>query len=122
MKNKKRNELRAIRKSLKLCIDCGKPAEIGRVRCLSCLDKRNIINTNASKKFRAEGKCGCGKEKQHYKYRCDVCLEIDRLRSIRVRKKRNENNQCTRCGKPLIERTEVTKCINCMEGSIEFAW
>jgi len=121
-KNDKRNKLRASRKLLNLCTECGKQREVGRTKCLLCLAKHNILSSKTTKKYISEGKCCCGRQKEQHKYRCPICQERNRLHSIKLRKNRKANNLCTRCGKPLLERTDVTKCTNCIEGSIEFTW
>jgi hypothetical protein len=116
------SEFRKKRKLLGLCVCCVNPAEIGRTMCLSCSEKHKICAYKKIEEYVAQGKCRCGRDKESNLYRCDKCTESDRLSKIKVRKNRKNNNCCTRCGKPLLERSEVTKCINCAEGCLEFNW
>ena len=119
----KRREVRAERRLKGLCTECGKQSEIGKTKCLKCLENHNKITSNAHIKNMHDGKCGCGKEKDSpYEYRCSSCKEHHRIESQNLRKKRRNEGLCIRCGKPLIERTDVTKCINCMESSLKFEW
>lgn len=117
-----RNERRAYKKSQGICTECTNKAEIGKTKCLSCLNKHNKISRNARIKNIKNGKCQCGKETLEGYYRCESCTESHKINSRKLRKKRKENNLCTRCGKPILERTDVTKCINCMESLTNFIW
>jgi DNA-directed RNA polymerase subunit RPC12/RpoP len=115
-------EYRARKKALGLCTECSNPAEVGRTRCLSCIKLHNLANIKTKAKYRSQGMCECGREKLPNHYKCANCTEVGRLANIRSRIKRKDNNKCTRCGKPLMERTDITKCINCNEGALASPW
>lgn len=109
-------------KALGLCIECNEKAETGRCRCKKCLDKQNKYNAIRRKNNIKAGKCKCGREKSPDKYRCNTCNESNNTYAKRKRLLWKESGMCIRCGKPLLERTDVSKCINCMEGSLNFKW
>lgn len=118
----RRRELRAERRLEGLCTECGVLSEVGRTKCLKCLQDHNKISTKRHIKNIKVGRCSCGKEKDSQsEYRCSSCREYHRVESQKLRQKRKDNGLCMRCGKPLVERTDVSKCINCMEEG-NFKW
>lgn len=115
-------EIRNKRRELGLCTECGKnKPESGSPKCLLCLKKCNEIKARHMKKNKQKGLCFCGREVKSGG-RCEKHLEFHKIHSRKLRNKRKENNLCIRCGKPLLERPEVTKCINCMEQIDNFNW
>lgn len=89
------------RKRAGLCVQCGKPAKEGRVRCQSCLGKcqRNMARYRERRSEEGmvslwAGVCRhCGKPiGDAGEYHCPDCREkkIDYLRIARSRQKRNE--------------------------------
>jgi DNA-directed RNA polymerase subunit RPC12/RpoP len=115
---------RKTKKELGICKYCDEKAEIGRICCLVHLQRWNESQRKKSRENINAGKCGCGRDKDPQFYRCDRCKEQNRLQYKRRVERRREEGKCVRCGRPLgmLERTDVTKCINCMEESLEFNW
>jgi len=116
-----RRELRNKRREEKLCTECGKAAELGLMKCLHCHTLHLARNKKSYNKAIAAGKCACGRESGDA-FRCVRCAELHKLTSRDLRKRRVTEGKCIRCGKPLMERTDVTKCNNCMEETFGFRW
>lgn len=115
-------EVRQKRISSGLCVQCNNKPELGKTFCLKCLNAHNLRSIKIREKNIANGKCECGKDKPVNEYRCPKCKEKHRLQTKDLKSRRKENGLCTMCGKKLIERTDVTKCINCMENTFGFNW
>lgn len=105
-----------------LCVICEKPAEVGIIKCIPCHEKHLMGIRKFKEKNKAAGRCVCGKERVGGFITCATCRETHRIHSQELRVRRGEAGKCTRCGKPLLERAEVTKCVNCMEGVFKFNW
>jgi hypothetical protein len=89
----RKRELRQERKGKGLCIDCGKPAFPGVVRCVGCLYKRKQSQVAYKRRNR------------------EVEAQKDRER----RAKWIQEGRCGRCGAPLIEN-ETNYCSACLAG------
>jgi hypothetical protein len=93
----------------------------------------------AEKRYK-EGKCTrCGSNREEKVYKtCINCRNRNKQRreekhnyhtseaykiKDKIRKqKRVKEGKCIRCGRLMLEREGVTKCINCMEGTFWFRW
>lgn len=82
-----------LRKSLGLCINCGRPASLGIVRCAGC----NLKKQHWDRAFRQRNQ--------------ERLIEKQRTLIAQWRKE----NRCARCGAPLIE-DEVDYCMACKAG------
>ena len=89
-KNAYMKQLRQRREELGLCRECGEKVSYGSTRCAVCLLKDML----RKRRWR----------QAHPNY--------EREHSKQVRCGREENNQCIRCGAPLIE-DECRYCMNC---------
>lgn len=125
-KNLRQKLYRAKKKAEGRCVECGaRPPEIGRVRCLKCLDRLNDINRNRKKRHQQAGKCRCGNDKEPEYYACAICREKSKKASKRNKQLREENNKCKRCGRPLIQiegREKYKYCIICCDQKEQFMW
>jgi hypothetical protein len=76
-------ELREERKKLGICIDCKKePAQVGRVRCTSCLDKVRTYNISLFNSRREQGVCVVCKTPSSTRY-CTSCKGTYKVYSAR---------------------------------------
>jgi len=89
----RKRELRQEWKGKGLCIDCGKPAFPGAVRCANCLYRLRISNRAYKRRNR------------------ESYMMKDRERRARW----IQEGRCGRCGAPLIEN-ETNYCLACLAG------
>lgn len=57
----------------------------------------------------------CNTKAEEGYIRCAKCNELHKKYQITLRQKRKKHKKCTRCGKPLLERMDITKCNDCTE-------
>ena len=89
------SEKRAYRKQNNLCIECGRPAKIGNVRCTTHLDREK----KQTLKYKELGKClGCGKDSMNGRTCCSLCMEEKRKKADARRQHRKNNGLCVDCG------------------------
>ena len=97
-------EYRALRKRLKLCVQCGKQDErtiSGRSYCFSCAEKYRKLSKGNYKKKSSEERA-----------------EYNRRRKERWHKRKAEH-RCPRCNKELGTEYEYVICPSCREKALK---
>lgn len=87
------------RKSLGLCVDCGKVSENNKIYCTDCRIRHLASNANKVHRRKFKNQCSdCGESKEQDKARCDACLKYMENFMSNRRKIRELNNLCVDCG------------------------
>ena len=101
------------RKTQRLCVRCGQPAENGKAHCQKCLDMARESGRELREMYDRAGLCSCGRERFGNFKHCEICLErqasmyIPPELSQKYRKdsyaRKKAAGICVRCNQPVLD-------------------
>lgn len=105
------DELRAVRKTKGLCVQCGIVLDRKGICCKRCNSNNNKIKAKMAEKLHRENKCtDCRETLDRLGWFCSKCLTVSNNRAREKNAERRANGQCVRCGDKVSEGSYCKQC------------
>lgn len=98
-----------------LCVQCGgaRGSDPERKTCLSCRLKNKAERDRRHARYKAVGKCSCGRDKEESANHCGTCMMRFRERRRRRIRKLLAQGKCSTCGGEK-EQPQMSTCRSCL--------